>query len=259
VLAFAGWGDAGEASTGAVEHLIETLPGGAIGSIDPDTFYEFQARRPLVEVTGEGQRTISWPSNEFHALHLPDHDLVAFLGEEPHLRWRAFSELISESFQQLGVRRVVTMGAFLGQVAHTRPVPLVGVASIPSLLTNHGLSFSDYQGPTGIVGVVTNHLISLGMEVISIWAAVPHYLANQNYPPAVQALLAKMAEVTGLDLDLDPLGEASSDFRLTVDAAIKESDDVAEYVRRLEEATVEPEPETARRLVEEIERFLRDR
>jgi proteasome assembly chaperone (PAC2) family protein len=256
VAAFAGWGDAGEASTGAAEHLITALEGEAVARIDPDPFYEFQTRRPIAELAGDGTRIMHWPRNEFHVLHHHQRDLVVVLGEEPNLRWRSFCELVDQVLATLEVGEVITMGAFLGQVAHTLPVPLIGSALPSSWLLSHGLLPSGYEGPTGIVGTLTAHLAAAGRNTLSVWAAVPHYLANQNYPPAVHALVQKLSELGGLDLELGPLAVAADDFRLTVDAALSESKDVAEYVRRLEKAEDEP-GET--RLVDEIESFLRER
>jgi len=256
VAAFAGWGDAGEASTGAAEHLIMALDGEAIARIDPDAFYEFQTRRPIAELAADGTRILNWPRNEFHALHHEKRDLVVILGEEPNLRWRSFCELVDQVLTALEVTEVITMGAFLGQVAHTLPVPLVGSASPSGWLMSHGLLPSGYEGPTGIVGTLTAHLAAAGRKTVSVWAAVPHYLANQNYPPAVHALVQKASELGGLNLELGALAIEADDFRLTVDAALAESKDVAEYVHRLEKAEAQP---GEGRLVDEIESFLRER
>jgi proteasome assembly chaperone (PAC2) family protein len=256
VVAFAGWGDAGEASTGAAEHLLRVMEGEAFARLDPDPFYEFQARRPMVEITPEGTRTINWPRNEFHVAHHPQRDLVVVLGEEPHLLWRRFCEEMTAVLIEVGVEQVVTIGAFLGQVAHTLPVPLVGVASSADMLEDHGLLFSGYEGPTGIVGALTTHLIERGVPTMSVWAAVPHYLANQTYPPAIEVLVRKVIEVTGIGLDVSGLATESDQFRLTVDAAIKESKDVSDYVHRLEADAGGP---ATADLMNEIERYLRDR
>lgn len=258
ICAFAGWGDAGDASTGAVRYLIAHLEGDAFARIDPDEFYEFQARRPIVEFD-EGIRALHWPENEFHALHHPQGDLIAVLGEEPHLRWRAFTDEVAEALEELGVNSVVLLGAFLGQVAHTLPVPLVGAGADRQLLAARGIEMSGYEGPTGIVGVLTQGLAERGFETMSLWAAVPHYLSNQPYPPAVYALVRKATEILDLPIDLTDLAAAAVEFRITVDGVVEESEELASYVKSLEEADAKQGSDPAEGLIDEIQRFLEER
>jgi predicted ATP-grasp superfamily ATP-dependent carboligase len=263
VLAFAGWGDAGDASTDAARHLIASFEGDAFARIDPDEFYEFQSRRPEVEMTEAGVRTIHWPRNEFHALHHPDGDLVVVLGEEPHLKWRAFGSAVSEALKTLGVKRALLLGAFLGQVPHTVPVPLVGSSPNPMLLAENGVSSSRYEGPTGIVGSLTHQLAEAGIATMSVWAAVPHYLSNQPYPPAVYTLVRKAMAILGLTLETSELAVAAAEYKFNVDAVISGNEELAEYVKKLEAAIGDEDDEEVRQdpaedLVEEIERFLRD-
>jgi predicted ATP-grasp superfamily ATP-dependent carboligase len=263
VLAFAGWGDAGDASTDAARHLIASFEGDAFARIDPDEFYEFQSRRPEVEMTEAGVRTIHWPRNEFHALHHPDGDLVVVLGEEPHLKWRAFGSAVSEALKTLGVQRALLLGAFLGQVPHTVPVPLVGSSPNPMLLAENGVSSSRYEGPTGIVGSLTHQLAEAGIATMSVWAAVPHYLSNQPYPPAVYTLVRKAMAILGLTLETSELAVAAAEYKFNVDAVISGNEELAEYVKKLEAAIGDEDDEEVRQdpaedLVEEIERFLRD-
>lgn len=259
VLAFSGWGDAGEASTAAAEHLIASLEGEAFARIDSDEFFDFQSRRPEVELLEGGVRAVNWPLNEFHALHHENGDLVVLLGEEPQLRWRQFGEAVAGVLTEVGVRRVLLLGAFLGQVPHTLPVPLVGSSPDRDLLTAHGVGSSKYEGPTGIVGILTQNLAERGFSAMSVWAAVPHYLSSQNYPPAVYTLVRKSLSILGLTVDTTELAADAAEFRLSVDAALKANEELSEYVKKLElavtdeKATVDPGAD----LVEEIERFLR--
>jgi hypothetical protein len=162
-----------------------------------------------------------------------------------------------DALKSLGVERVVTMGAFIGQVAHTLPVPLVGSSTRPDMLSLHGLLPSGYEGPTGIVGVLNQPLGTAGIDVVSVWAAVPHYLSNQEYPPATEALAVKAAELLGITLDIGDLTLASRHFLSTVDEAIEGNDELQAYVERLEEEA-DDDIEHTDRLVEEIEDFLRD-
>jgi predicted ATP-grasp superfamily ATP-dependent carboligase len=263
VMAFAGWGDAGDASTGAVAHLVSALEGEVIAEIDPDGYYEFQARRPEVTLDREGRRSIVWPANTFFAVSRPGRHLLALAGEEPHLHWRAFCREVSEVLGAVGAERIVLLGAFLGQVAHSRPVPLVGAGANPAHLLGHGIGVSGYEGPTGIVGVLTQHLIESGRDALSIWAAVPHYLANQPYPPAMHALAAKVSEVLDLGLDVEGLATEADEFRSNVDEAVAGNQELSEYVAKLAELTDGedqlPSEDPVEGLVEEIERFLEDR
>jgi hypothetical protein len=254
LIAFEGWGDAGESATTAVTHFIDHPDCRHIGTIDPDDHFDFQVRRPIVSLDSSGVRDLMWPSNEIYALETDDQDVVVVLGEEPHYRWKSFASDLVEAFKSLGVKRAVTIGAFVGQVAHTLPVPLVGSATRPEALALHDLLPSGYTGPTGILGVLNQYLGAAGIDVISVWAAVPHYLSNQEYPPATEALAVKASDLVGIPLDIGELSSATRQYLSTVEAAIEENEELAEYVERLEsEAETEDGPE----LVEEIEKFLR--
>lgn len=256
LIAFEGWGDAGESASQAVSEFIDKLDGQLVALIDPDDHFDYQVRRPVVALDSTGIRTIDWPRNELYAVRLPGRDLVLVLGEEPHYRWKAFTSELVAALRSLGVTRAVTLGAFIGQVAHTLPVPLVGSATKPDMLAIHGLLPSGYEGPTGIVGVLNHALGNAGIDVISVWAAVPHYLSNQEYPPAIEALAVKASELAGIGLDIGDLTTASRQFLSTVDSAIEGNEELEEYVARLEQ---EAETNEGGQLVEEIERFLRGR
>jgi proteasome assembly chaperone (PAC2) family protein len=258
LLAFAGWGDAGESASQAALTFLEELDSELIAVIDPDDHFDFQVRRPIVELDGSGIRSITWPQNEIHAVRGAERDLVVVLGEEPHYRWKAFTSDVVDALRSLGVRQAVTMGAFIGQVAHTLPVPLVGSSNRPDNLALHGLLSSGYEGPTGIVGVLNHALGYGGIDTISLWAAVPHYLSNQEYPPATEALAIKACELLGISIETEELAMASRQFLSTVDEAISTNADLVRYVQRLEEETDEEEVEETVRLVEEIEDYLRD-
>ena len=258
VLAFSGWGDAGSCSTNAAGHLVATIEGDAIALIDPDEFFDFSSIRPQVEFDESGVRALHWPRNEFHALHLPEKDLVVLLGEEPNLRWRAFGDAVAEVLTALEVERVLLLGAFLGQVPHSRPTPLVGSAPNSELLTRFEISPTNYEGPTGIVGALTQHLGEAGFESMSLWAAVPHYLGGADFPPATYALVRKASEVLGLPFATEDLAAESIEFRLSVDAALGRNEELSQYVTKLESEFEEDERVASEALVDEIERFLKE-
>ena len=259
LIAFEGWGDAGDSASLAAERFLEVFDSEVVAEIDPDEHYDFQVRRPMVYLNDGGTRRIEWPENQFHVIRRPERDLVVLLGEEPNYKWKAFTKEVVDAFVVLGVNRVVMLGAFIGQVAHTLPVPLIGSATKPDALTLHGLLPSAYQGPTGILGVLGQALGNAGIDAIAVWAAVPHYLSNQDYPPAVEALAIKASELLDLTLDIGDLTTRSRQFRDTVDEAIEENTELQQYVEQLESEAAEEDDEQADRLVEEIEDFLKDR
>jgi hypothetical protein len=254
LVAFEGWGDAGESASQAATEFLDKLDAELFAIIDPDDHFDFQVRRPIVELDSTGIRSISWPRNELYVARGGERDLVVMLGEEPHYRWKAFTNDVIEVMRVTGVSRAVTIGAFIGQVAHTLPVPLVGSANRPDDLAIHGLLPSGYEGPTGILGVLNQALGNIGIDAISVWAAVPHYLSNQEYPPAAEALAVKASELVGVTLDIGDLTTASRQFLSTVDAAIEGNAELEEYVERLEQ---EADDDRGDRLVEEIEKYLR--
>ncbi|HWB89612.1 MAG TPA: PAC2 family protein [Acidimicrobiia bacterium] len=258
LIAFEGWGDAGDSASLAAIRVLEAFHSELVATIDPDEHYDFQVRRPMVVLEEGGTRRIDWPENEIHVIRRPDHDLVVVIGEEPNYKWKAFTKALVDALVSLGVTRAVMLGAFIGQVAHTLPVPLIGTATRPDTLALHGLLPSGYQGPTGILGVLGQALGNAGIDVVSVWAAVPHYLSNQDYPPAVEALTAKASELLEAAIDIGDLSSKSRQFRDTVDEAIEANLELQQYVEQLENEAVE-EGVHLERLVEEIEDFLKDR
>jgi proteasome assembly chaperone (PAC2) family protein len=261
LVAFEGWGDAGGASSMAVDHLVDLLAGFRFARIDADEFFDFQVRRPNVEIGEGGAREIEWPDISMYALSVPgaDRDIVVLTGDEPSARWKRFCLDVGGVLSSVGVTEVVTMGAFIGQVPHTLPVPLIGVANHPDLLEEHQLFASDYEGPTGIIGVLNQSLMEQGFQVVSVWAAVPHYLSNQEYPPGGLALLDKALEICEIVLDTSDLKVDAVDFRDQVDQAVQDSE-LKEYIDGLEAETLtgDEDVDPAERLVEEIEKFLND-
>ena len=260
LVAFTGWGDAGEASSSAVEHLAgrgRIIP---LATVDPDGFFDFQVTRPFVELTGDGTRRLVWPDVRIDAVRLEDlhRDLVLVRGAEPNVRWKAFTLLVAETLAGLGVGTAVTLGAFIGQVPHTLPVPLIGVGADPGRLRDRHLFTSRYEGPTGIIGALNVALTDVGIDTVSVWAAVPHYVSAQPYPPGALALLEAAMDLLGCTVELSELTEEAAEFRQAMDVVLEESEGLADYVRELEEEARSDAAGDGKRLVEEIERFLRE-
>ena len=261
VLAFEGWNDAADASTGVVEHLIASYADGPFAQLDLEDYMNYQMSRPIISIDGN-MRELHWPATGFFAIPLPDHhhDLIAVLSEEPHMRWASYCRQVIGALRDLGVAKAVTFGAFIGQVPHTLPVQMFGVSNDDDFIDRHSLNKSSYEGPTGITGVMHVALASEGFEASGLWAAVPHYLAANPSPKATQALLSKLGEVINYSLETGDLDDEVTEYEKRVSNAVEESSDFLEYVRQLEKSSGSPEisPADSELLVEEIEKFLRD-
>ncbi len=260
VLAFGGLFDAASAATNAVNWLRERAPSSLIAHIDPEMLFDFTQERPSVRVLPTGRREIIWPGNEFHVLRFDDRrDLVICAGTEPHLRWRTFSEHVLAVAQRCGAEMVVTLGAMVGVVAHSRPLPVTGSATNPALAERLGLGSPSYEGPTGVIGTLHDLLDRAGMPVISLRVAVPHYVPSPPNPKATHALLRRLEEVTRLDLGARALEPSATDWQHQVSAAAADDPQVMTYVRRLEEQYDSEEPlPSGDDLAAELEAFLRE-
>lgn len=267
VLAFEGWNDACDAASGAAAFLLgQQEPDEPFAVIEPEDFYDFQQRRPTVSIDDGGTRSLAWPATRFFALPRPGDpaDLVVGVGEEPHLRWKTFARSIAHLLAESDVDLVVTLGAFIGQVTHRRPIQVVGVATDPGLVMRHRLASTHYEGPTGIVGVLLEACREGGIPAVSLWAACPHYLAANPNPAAMLALTQTAADVTGVPLDTAELEALAAEFTAKVDEAMGENPEFLEYVERIEaESNGAPsgpiDPGETGLLITEIEQYLRRR
>ncbi|MGI9019509.1 MAG: PAC2 family protein [Solirubrobacterales bacterium] len=267
VAAFAGWNDAAGAATAALETAAVDLDGKPVASIDPEEFFDFQVNRPSIRLTDGQARHVDWPENTLVAVHAPgaERDLVVLSGTEPNLRWRTFSAVILDACQELGVEMMVTLGALIADVAHSMPVPITGLASDPDLVERLGLSRSNYEGPTGIVGVLHDECRRRGIESASLWAAVPHYVAAVPNPKAALALLRRLEGLTGIAVEASELEDAIDRFDRQVDRAVQSNPEIQELVQRLEAEQSETfglggeDMPTGDAIAQEFQRFLRQR
>ena len=260
VTAFEGWNDAGSAASGAVRFLAEAWQAEPFAEIDPEEFYDFSTTRPTVHRDEHGARQIEWPSTELRwARPGGDLDVVLLLGHEPQLRWRTFCDQVTGVAESLDVGLVVTLGALLADVPHTRPVSVYGAAYDDDVAEELALTPSSYEGPTGIVGVLHDHFLRQDVRSAALWAAVPSYVPGAPSPKATLALLARVTHLIGTTVDADELSEAAAEYEAQIDEALADDDESAEYVAELErtwdESTIEDAG--ADRLVDEIETFLR--
>src|SRR5947208_9525256 len=232
VCAFKGWNDAGEAASSAVSFLASALHARRFAAIDSEEFYDFQDNRPCVRFDETGQRELTWPGVEVLEAPAPraPRDLVLVRGVEPSMRWRAFSSSMLDLAEALGVQLVVSLGALLGDVPHTRPVTMTGHSSDPALSERLGIAPSSYEGPTGIVGVLHATCIATSMPSASLWAGVPHYVAAATNPKAALALLRRLEGITGVSVDVSELEAAAADYERQVGLAVASDPDIQAFV-----------------------------
>jgi proteasome assembly chaperone (PAC2) family protein len=263
VAAFEGWNDAGDAATGAIEHLELTWQATPLAAIDPDDYYDFQVNRPTVSQVSGVTRRVSWPTTRLSVCRPAgaDFDLVLVRGIEPNMRWRSFCEELLDMMRGLGVRTAVTLGALLADTPHTRPTPVTGTSYDAASAARFGLEQSRYEGPTGIVGVLQEACVLAGIPAISFWAAVPHYMAQPPNPKATIALLHRVEEVLDIAVPLGELPAQADDWQKLVNEMADEDEDVRDYIRNLEERDDDGEMREASgdAIAKEFERYLRRR
>jgi proteasome assembly chaperone (PAC2) family protein len=270
IAGFEGWNDAADAASTAAGWLTQHGDAARFATIDPEEHFDFQSRRPRVELLDGVTRAIGWPENVFSSVRFGERDLVVLRGIEPSYRWRSFCHAVAEVASQTGCEMVITFGALLADVPHTRAARITGTATDPDLIASLNLSQSRYEGPTGIVGVLNDYCRAAGVPSVSLWAPVPHYLAAPPNPPATLALLERFGGLTGVHFDLGQLERTAQAWRAKVDEVAAGDDDVRNYVSTLEERFDADSDEAASdrswgtnlpsgdELAREVERFLRE-
>ena len=265
ICAFKGWNDAADAASSALTFVGESLRARRFATIDPEEFYDFQATRPRVKLADGLARVLEWPEVELYEARIPraPRDLILLTGHEPSFRWRTFTAMVVELAEAIGVQLVVTLGALLADVPHTRAVSVTGFASDPLLVDRLGLQTSTYEGPTGIVGVLSNRCQAAGLPTASLWAAVPHYIAAAPNPKAALALVRKLEGLVGVAVDAGDLETAAADYERQVNAAVQSDPDVQAFVERLEAASDDEDSLTelpsGESIARDLQRFLRQR
>lgn len=263
ICAFSGWNDGGEAATTAARTLRSQWGARRFAEIDPEEFYDFQVHRPTVRLEGDSRR-IDWPANRFFSARINERDAVVFLGVEPNVRWRTYGDSILQVCSELDVSLLITLGAFLADVPHTRPAPVNAASEDPHWLEKPGVVLARYEGPTGIVGALNSAAAKTGLPALSLWAAAPHYLPQSRNPKVALALLEALRDLTGLEVDTGEIELAARVFEREVSEAIEEDGNLAGYVQRLEEAAEAMgedgllEAASGDDIAAELERFLRD-
>jgi predicted ATP-grasp superfamily ATP-dependent carboligase len=265
IAAFRGWNDGGQGASLAGAYLAQAWAAERFASIESEGFYDFQATRPMVSLVDGITRRIDWPENAFYTA-VPerlDRDAMLLLGVEPNLRWRKFTDLIVDLAREHKVELVVTLGALLADVPHTRPAPVTGTATDPELVERLGLQSSRYEGPTGIVGVLHDACRAASLPSVSLWAAVPHYVSLTPSPKGALALCERLGALIGVEVDADELEEAAQNYEEQVSEAVATDEETASYVDELERRADQLEETTdlpsGDALAAELTRFLRER
>lgn len=262
IAAFEGWNDAGDAASLAAKYLRDQWGGDPLGAIDPEEFYDFSTTRPWVTLGDDRKRRIDWPETHFWWGPIsPERDAIVVLGTEPQLRWRTFCEQVISVACRFDVGRVITLGALLTDAPHSRPTPVSTSSDNPLLSQRYDLDVSQYEGPTGIVGILNAECAQAGLDVISLWAAIPSYLPGVASPKAAKALVDRIAPILDTEVDTSDLDAGSTAYERQADALVAEDHETANYVIQLEEHhdseggldQVDPEE-----MVAELEQFLKN-
>lgn len=263
VVALAGLFDAASVATGATRWLVRELHAEPLAHIDAESFFDFHEARPRVELTPDGRRRVVWPELVAHATARGEgeRDLVLLSGMEPHLRWRTFTEIVVELATGAGVEMIVTLGATPAQTPHTRPPVVFGSSTNAELAARLGLSRPQYQGPTGVLGVLQAALDVTGPPAIAMRVGVPHYAMGDHDPKATMALLRHLEHVTGVATAHGKLGPDVSRWEDRLSAAVADDAEARAYVSQLEtryDTETEQQVSSGEDLAEELERFLRE-
>ena len=263
IAAFEGWNDAGSAATAALQHLHEVWGAEDVDELDPEEYHDYQVNRPVVTTDDDGLREITWPTTTIASAVLSPggRRVVLVHGIEPSMRWRRYCRELLDIAEEHDVRTVVTLGALLADVPHTRPIPMTATSESVGLQAVLDVEPSTYEGPTGIVGVLQHAAAERGLQSVSRWAAVPHYVAHPPSPKATLAILARIEELLSEPIPLGDLPEDAEAWQHGVDELAAEDAEIAEYVQQLEEAkdTAELPEASGDAIAREFERYLRRR
>ena len=264
IAAFEGWNDAGSAASAALDHLSRVWDAREYATLDPEEYHDFQVSRPTVSRNDHGDRVVSWPGTVILTTPGPwqgSRRISLVRGIEPSMRWRRFCDEVLEAADDLEVTTLLTCGALLVDTPHSRPLPTYITSEDAEARKLLDLERSDYEGPTGITGVLGHEAALRGITVISAWAGVPHYVGHPPSPKATLAILSLLERLLGEPIDHGDLDYEAEAWQRGVDDLADEDDEVGAHVRQLEEVTdMTSLPEASGdAIAAEFERFLRRR
>jgi proteasome assembly chaperone (PAC2) family protein len=261
LAAFEGWNDAGESATGAINHLLTSWTHHKLGMMDPEEYYDFQVNRPAIKVDERVVREIIWPNTVLFEVSTPhlDNDFIIVKGIEPSMKWRSFANELLDIADDYEVSMSITLGALLSDTPHTRPITVTGSGAHPDVADRLGIEISKYEGPTGIIGVLQDAAHKRGIDAVSLWDSVPHYVSTPPCPKASLALINALEDFLDISIPQGDLPERSSSWETQVNQMAAEDSEVGDYVKQLEtskDAAELPEA-TGESIAREVERFLR--
>lgn len=278
VVAFEGWNDAGDAATGAVRMLKDQLDLVPIFSIDPELYYDFQFNRPTIASDDDGRRTLTWPGATLYGPLVPvdsavgiaddaqlhvsgenDGNIYLLLGVEPSRSWKSFAAEILDAALTADVAGIVFLGALLADVPHTRPITIFSSSENSGVRRQFDVERSSYEGPVGILSAIADAAETLDIPTLSLWASVPHYVHNAPSPKAMLALIDKLEEIVDVVIPRGELVEQAAEWESGIDALAHDDEDMAAYIRQLEQArdTVEAPEASGEAIAKEFEKYLR--
>lgn len=261
IAAFEGWNDAGESATGAIQHLLTSWTHHKLANLEPEDYYDFQVNRPTIKVDEKVVREIIWPNTVIFEVSTPhlEHDFLIVKGIEPSMRWKSFVTEILDVADDYEVSMSIALGGLLSDSPHSRPITVTGSGSHPDVAVRLGVEISKYEGPTGIIGVLQEAAFRRGIDAVSLWASVPHYVSTPPCPKASLALINALEDFLEISIPLGDLPERSEAWERQVDQMAQEDSEVGEYVRQLEKTKDETDiPSiTGDSIAKEVERFLR--
>lgn len=274
LIAFSGWNDAADAATGATSHILGAWTDGIhavdeqtgvvpelIAEVDPEDFYDFQVNRPMVNMDDSHLRSLTWPGTQVYGLQMPDldFDFVIVRGVEPSMKWKTFTQDLIDLAEDLDISMIVTLGSMLADAPHSRPITVTCSGAHPEIANRLGVEVSQYEGPTGILGVIADACLRRGLDAVSLWAAIPHYASNSPSPKATLALVNALEDLLEITLPQGELPTQSLEWESEVDELAREDSDVADYVKALEESKDSAllSDVSGDEIARELERFLR--
>ena len=268
LVAFEGWNDATEAASGALRAISDQLKAQTLEAVDPEDYYDFQFSRPLLELDDDGNRSLIWPGTELLQASKEGlkanpgaENLFLLIGTEPSRRWISFAAEIMEMVQDREIDAVVMLGAMLADVPHTRPMPIFKSSQNAAMQQMFGLEKSKYEGPVGILTVLSQAFEAEGIPVLSVWGSVPHYVHNTQNPKASLGFLSELSSLTAMEFDTSALAETAFEWERSIDEISESDEEMASYIEQLEASRDAYESELASgdAIARELERFLKDR
>jgi proteasome assembly chaperone (PAC2) family protein len=261
IAAFEGWNDAGESATGALAHLLTTWTHQKVATMESEDYYDFQVNRPQIRVDEKVVREIIWPNTAVFEVSTPafDHDFLIIKGIEPSMRWQTFVSELLDLADDYEASMLITMGALLADTPHSRPIVVTGTGAHPDVAAKLGVEISKYEGPTGIIGVMQDAAVRRGIDAVSLWASVPHYVATPPSPKATLALINALEDFLEVSISQGDLPDRSDSWEKQVDQMAAEDTEVGDYVRQLERSKDETDLPSISgdAIAREVERFLR--